>query len=122
MQLNSPRTNPYSSLEKAKEKLKEKGYSEIFTVFDEDSVKTENGKTLKAQDLVINHLIRLTKNKVFLSEERKSKEPVILYALSAKNGSKGIIEEHRRAEGAEVVEAFLRNVDSSNSIQEFYSA
>ncbi|GEM_PF-1684653 len=122
MELNSPRTNPYSSLERAKDSLKDNGYTLHFTVYDQNTAKDSDGNKLNASDFVINYLIRLTENKVFLSNENKGKEPVILYGLSASNGSKGIIEEHKNEEGSEIVEAFLRNVDSENSIEEFYSA
>lgn len=50
------------------------------------------------------------------------KDPVVLYAISCTNEKKGIIEDITEREGAKVVEGFLRNVDSKNSVTEFYSA
>lgn len=122
MKLNSPRKDPYSGLSRAEDRLRKQGYVKEFTVMDEDEVQTDDGKAFKPEDLRIDHIVRIKENKVFLGDENKVPEAKALYALQAQDGTSGIITESIDREEREIIEAFLRQVDRHDDLQESYTS
>ena len=122
MKLNSPRKDPYSGLSRAEDRLRKQGYVKEFTVMDEDEVQTDDGKAFKPEDLRIDHIVRIKENKVFLGDENKVPEAKALYALQAQDGASGIITESIDREEREIIEAFLRQVDRHDDLQESYTS
>lgn len=122
MKLNSPRRDPYSGLSRAEGQLRKKGYRENFTVMDDNEVQTDAGETYQSKDLRIDHIVRIKENKVFLGDETKVPEAKALYALQAQDGTSGIVIEYMDREESEVIEAFLRQVDRHDDLQEYYAS
>jgi len=122
MKLNSPRRDPYSSFSRAENQLRKKGYIEQLTVMDESEVQTDDGKAFQASDLRIDHIVHIKEHKVFLGDDNKVPEAKALYALQAKDGTSGIIIENRDRYESEVIQAFLRQVDRHDNLQEYYAS
>lgn len=131
MELNSPRKDPYSTFAMARKELSNKGYDVEFTVMDETTIRDSEGKEYQPADLTLDHLVRVPnretqeKGSVYagdVSRQKQHKEVKALYALHAKNGVKGILEEHMNEQGSEVIERFLQNVDRHDALKEYYTA
>lgn len=122
MKLNSPRQDPYSSINNALDSLRKKGYKEEFVVQDKSSATDSNGNKYAPEDLVIDEIHRFTGKKNWFNQQEKSAEQYLqVFALNAKNGVKGTINNDMREEGFDVVENFLQNVDRSDALHENYT-
>lgn len=108
MKLTSPRENPYSELNKLKEEYKNEGYAAPLTIISE-TVATIGEKEIKAKEMHIAMQHR------FISDKNESDNKA-LYAISAKDGSKGYLEASYGKFANETTDAFLRNVDTSDNI------
>lgn len=119
MQLNSPRTNPYSDLERTKEKLRQEGYGDVFTVLNEETARDEKGRKYKASELQVMSLHRfLRKNgkDVFLNDEAAQREPLVLLGLQAQNGIRGLLIIRQRRENAAVEQAFAAQIEAARPL------
>jgi len=119
MELNSPRTNPYSDLEHTKEKLRQEGFEEVFTVINEETASDEKGRKYKAKELQVMFLHRfLRKNgkDVFLNDEAAQREPLVLLGLQAQNGIRGLLIIRQRRENAAVEQAFAARIEAARPL------
>ena len=121
MKLNSPRQDPYSSVNTALDKLQKKGYSELFTVMDETHAKDSKGNTYKPKDMTIDEIHRFKGNKNWFNNQDGPLHQSEIFALNASNGVKGTINREKDEEGWDVVETFLQNVDRHDNLHESYS-
>jgi hypothetical protein len=108
MNLKSPRENPYSAIHKAVEALEAKGFTASIEVSTEKSA-VADGREIPAQAWSISEHYRFTNH----ANESDHKA---LYALSSDNGVKGLLETTYGKFADETVDAFLRNVDASSSV------
>lgn len=123
MELNSPRKDPYSTMSRAEKELKEEGYTAQFTVMDHDELQNASGKKFGPQEVQLDFVVRLPEKKAFLSNENKVSEPKAIYAINTKDGEKGLVYDPLdKKEESKVIERFLRNVDSKDSVKEFYTS
>lgn len=123
MKLNSPRKDPYSSMSRAEEELKEEGYTSHFTVMNEKQLQNKAGHQFQPEEVQLDFVVRLPEKKAFLSNENKSTEPKAIYAINVKDGEKGLVYDPlNKAEESKVIEGFLRNVDRKDRVKEFYTA
>lgn len=131
MELNSPRKDPYSTFAMARKELSKKGYEAEFTVMDETTIRDSAGNEYQPTDLRMDHLVRVPnretreKGRVYagdVAKQRQDTEVKALYALNAKNGVKGILEEHMNEQGSDIIDRFLQNVDRHDALKEYYTA
>lgn len=108
MKLNSPRENPYSELNKTKEAYADKGFKEPWTVISE-KIATLGDKEEQVDKLHIAMQHR------FISDKNES-DSKALYAIAAEDGRKGYLEAPYGKFADETTDAFLRNVDASDSL------
>lgn len=108
MNLTSPRINPYSELKKTEEKLKENGFSHTVVVKNEQEAAV-NGLSFKASQW------NIAEHHRFINKDHES-ESKALYGLINDNGDKGILVTPYGKFQDETIDAFLRNVDASNPI------
>lgn len=109
MNLNSPRKNPYSSVEQAKRNLANKGYETSFSLSSNGKfLEDGNGNKYSADDLSINHVERFT------AKENES-EKSTLYAVSAKDGRKGVVEDGFGKSISDELNTFMQQVDSHDA-------
>lgn len=109
MELNSPRQDPYSTYSHTIEKLRKKGYKDLYEVMDENTLKDQSNHFYKADELVLNEIHRL------LHKENDS-EKTVIYALSADNGSMGILIDKYGENSSEVIDDFLQKVDMHDDL------
>lgn len=106
MKLQSPRHDPYSTLEQTKRELGERGYTATFVLSPEgNALQDENGKKHLAKDLVVNETRRL------VNKENEA-EKTTLYVLSAADGTKGIAQDGYGKESSEELTNFMLKVES----------
>lgn len=123
MKLNSPRQDPYSSINNTLDSLRKKGYTEEFIVQDEKIATDSKGNEYKAEDLFIDEVHRITGQKNWFNQQDKATDRMQqVFALNAKNGVKGTINNDLNEEGFETVELFLQNVDRNDELNENYTS
>lgn len=124
MKLRSPHDNPYSSLNQAVEKLRKKGYKAEFTVKDEKTLKDKEGNDYAPGDLVINEVLRIAhRPEGIMADRDMQNDPTeSIYALSAKNGTKGLVINEFEEGGNDVADRFLQNVDRHDDLHANYTS
>lgn len=96
-------------MEQTKKKLAEKGYSNSFTLSSDGNFLEDNkGHRYAADELSINHVERFT------SKENEA-EKSALYAVSARDGSKGVVEDGFGKSTSEELNTFMQQVDSQDA-------
>ncbi len=109
MELQSPRFDPYSSLQQGVDEFADKGYKDRFEVVSSDTMNDSKGNEYKAEDLAINEIKRI------LNKENESQKMVI-YAMVTKSGKKGIIVDNYGEDATEEIKEFLLNVESKDPL------
>ncbi len=108
MKLTSPRENPYNDLNKTKDAYAEKGFKDAWTVISA-TVATLGDQEEQANDL------HIAMQQRFISDKNESDNKA-LYAIASKTGRKGYLEAPYGKFADETTDAFLRNVDVSDSL------
>ena len=113
MELHSPRRDPYNPVNKRVDDLKEKGFTQKFSVKDDTTLHDEAGKIYPASDISIINIDR------FENRENKTENQMVI-AFEANDGSKGYMVEKYGADEDETVTNFLMNADQSEAVHKYY--
>lgn len=120
MELRSPHTDPYSDFTKTLDKLKAEGYKKEFTVLDQSKAEAD-GKHYSTDDLVINAIYRFKGRKDWFTSKQTVVKRRELYAIDAKDSTRGYLIADFDEEGDEVVNNFLINVDRHDELHTNYN-
>lgn len=108
MNLDSPRHDPYSTLEQTKRKLENDGYTQSFSLSsDGNHLVDKNGQQFDANSVALNGIYR------FVNKDNETDKKT-LYALSTSSGANGILVDGYGKESSELINTFLLKVQDNN--------
>ena len=106
MKLDSPRHDPYSTLEQTKRKLESDGYTTHFHLSsDGNHIEDKNGHRFDANSVALNGVYRLV-------SKNNEADKTVLYAVSTSAGINGVLQDGFGKNSSDAINNFMQRVEN----------